>query len=477
MTKKRKWIMPVCLLLVFLLLLGLYFILKRKNASEEEAESSKIQVLSVESGKVEKFSFQTEDESASFSKKDDEWKNDDDKEFPVDQDALETLLESITSLEAERKLENVDGLSEYGLEDPSDTITVQDERGTKNEILVGNKNQSTGDYYISLQNEPNTVYVVSEDLASLLPENVMELAESESYPSAASSDVVEIKVDKTQGSYDLKLNKDTSEWEVTGENGITYSAEYQNVSSLASSLTGIVYSGLMDYSADDLSIYGLDQPAAVIYLKYEEEKETEEDSSTVSASSEEEEPEIVEKEMTLYVGNQDEDGNYYVRMDGSSQVHTVAKDSLSTVMENNSVSYWSSSIGYISVNNLKSVEISYQGEIRAIQRRTEKTGNEDGEEETTVTYVSGETTLDTDKTEDFLYTAASISAQSKDPSLEAPKSAEFTMTVNTESETFTVSYTSYNENFYLAVDSEGRTGLVNRNDAEKLIEEYQAIWS
>ena len=125
MTKKRKWIMPVCLLLVFLLLLGLYFILKRKNASEEEAESSKIQVLSVESGKVEKFSFQTEDESASFSKKDDEWKNDDDKKFPVDQDALETLLESITSLEAERKLENVDGLSEYGLEDPADTITVQ----------------------------------------------------------------------------------------------------------------------------------------------------------------------------------------------------------------------------------------------------------------------------------------------------------------------------------------------------------------
>ena len=58
-----------------------------------------------------------------------------------------------------------------------------------------------------------------------------------------------------------------------------------------------------------------------------------------------------------------------------------------------------------------------------------------------VTYTSGGTLLDEDKTEDFLNSASGISAQSKDPSLSASETAEITITVETESETFTVSYT------------------------------------
>ena len=253
---------------------------------------------------------------------------------------------------------------------------------------------------------------------------------------------------------------------MTGEDGISYSAEYQQVSSLASTLSGMVYSGLMDYNAEDLSVYGLDQPAAEIYIRYKEEIE-----------EEEEEPETVEKNFTLYVGNQDENGNYYVRMEGSGQVHRVSSESLSSALENNSVSYWSSEIGYISMNNLKRVEVSYGGEIRTIERHSEEQEQEDGSTETEVTYTSGGTLLDEDKTEDFLNSASGISAQSKDPSLSASEAAEITITVETESETFTVSYTPYDENFYLASDKEGRPGLVNKNSVSELIEAYQAVWS
>ena len=284
---------------------------------------------------------------------------------------------------------------------------------------------------------------------------------------------------KARGSYTLAYEEEEANWSVTGEDGISYSAEYQQVSSLASTLSGMVYSGLMDYNAEDLSVYGLDQPAAEIYIRYKEEiEEEEEDSGTSSDSSEEEEePETVEKNFTLYVGNQDENGNYYVRTEGSGQVHRVSSESLSSALENNSVSYWSREIGYISMNNLKRVEVSYGGEIRTIERHSEEQEQEDGSTETEVTYTSGGTLLDEDKTEDFLNSASGISAQSKDPSLSASETAEITITVETESETFTVSYTPYDENFYLASDKEGRPGLVNKNSVSELIEAYQAVWS
>ena len=177
------------------------------------------------------------------------------------------------------------------------------------------------------------------------------------------------------------------------------------------------------------------------------------------------------------MGNQDENGNYYVRTEGSGQVHRVSSESLSSALENNSVSYWSREIGYISMNNLKRVEVSYGGEIRTIERHSEEQEQEDGSTETEVTYTSGGTLLDEDKTEDFLNSASGISAQSKDPSLSASETAEITITVETESETFTVSYTPYDENFYLASDKEGRPGLVNKNSVSELIEAYQAVWS
>lgn len=466
MKKKSKWNRMIYLAVIFALLLLLYLFLKNRNEKAEEAESSGMDVIQMDASSIVNFSFKIGDNFAEFSKDVDEWKNQEDSEFPVDQEAVETLLNDLLSFTAKRKLEAVDGLSEYGLEDPSNTIRLTDESGTETEILVGSRNQSTGDYYVSLAEAPNTVYVTASDLSSILPGSVMELAESEAYPAVSSSDIVEIQVKKEQGSYTLAYEEEEANWSVTGEDGISYSAEYQQVSSLASTLSGMVYSGLMDYNAEDLSVYGLDQPAAEIYIRYKEEIE-----------EEEEEPETVEKNFTLYVGNQDENGNYYVRMEGSGQVHRVSSESLSSALENNSVSYWSSEIGYISMNNLKRVEVSYGGEIRTIERHSEEQEQEDGSTETEVTYTSGGTLLDEDKTEDFLNSASGISAQSKDPSLSASEAAEITITVETESETFTVSYTPYDENFYLASDKEGRPGLVNKNSVSELIEAYQAVWS
>ena len=157
MKKKSKWNRMIYLAVIFVLLLLLYLFLKNRNEKAEEAESGGMDVIQMDASSIVNFSFKIGDNFAEFSKDGDEWKNQEDSEFPVDQEAVETLLNDLLSFTAERKLEDVDGLSEYGLEDPSNTIRLTDESGTETEILVGSRNQSTGDYYVSLAEAPNTV--------------------------------------------------------------------------------------------------------------------------------------------------------------------------------------------------------------------------------------------------------------------------------------------------------------------------------
>ena len=118
----------------------------------------------------------------------------------MDQEAVETLLNDLLSFTAERKLEDVDGLSEYGLEDPSNTIRLTDESGNGDRDSGGEPEpEHRGLLCFLWQRRPNTVYVTASDLSSILPGSVMELAESEAYPAVSSSDIVEIQVKKARG--------------------------------------------------------------------------------------------------------------------------------------------------------------------------------------------------------------------------------------------------------------------------------------
>ena len=482
---KKKWAKPMILLCIFLILVILYLALRSKNQQEEEAENAGIPILEMDSDSVTEVSFQINGEQVQFAKEEDTWVNANQSDFPVNQDKLIDLVADLTDTEADRVLSDVENLSEYGLEEPANTIVLKNADGEEKKLLVGSQNQGTGSYYLCLGANTSTVYVTDTDVSGNLPSNIMELAQSDSYPEISSTNVLEMRVDKSEGSYDLVKNEETTDWEVTGEDGTVYSAEYQTARSLASTLSDISYASLVDYNAEDMSLYGLNNPAASVYVKYEEEVEQEEsdssssssDSSAVSSSSSEEEPEMVEKEVTLYIGNQDTDGNYYVRLDGSSQVNTVSADTISTILDSDSISYWDTSIGYEYVKNMKSIQVTYQGEMKTIERTAEETEDEEGNTEETVTYTSGETTLDSDKVETFLSGMVSITAQSKDPDLTTTQDPEISITVVAENQTFTVTYAPYDSNFYLAIDSEGRPGLVNKNDVNEMIEEYSAIWS
>ena len=97
MKKKSKWNRMIYLAVIFALLLLLYLFLKNRNEKAEDAESSGMDVIQMDTSSIVNFSFKIGDNFAEFSKDGDEWKNQEDSEFPVDQEAVETLLNDLLS--------------------------------------------------------------------------------------------------------------------------------------------------------------------------------------------------------------------------------------------------------------------------------------------------------------------------------------------------------------------------------------------
>ena len=53
-----------------------------------------------------------------------QWQTDGDETFPVEQDSVEKLAETLTAREADRKLENVENPGDYGLAEPAFSLTA-----------------------------------------------------------------------------------------------------------------------------------------------------------------------------------------------------------------------------------------------------------------------------------------------------------------------------------------------------------------
>ena len=142
-----------------------------------------------------------------------------------------------------------------------------------------------------------------------------DLAQSESFPSVTSTNITEVEVNNGGNIYTLTKD-DSSNWQVSDNTGKGYSAEYQTVSTLNSTIAGMTFAGLADIQTEDLGRYGLEHPAAVIHVTYTEEVEaekTEESESTDSSGGESDEGaqnETVIKELDIYVGAQDEAVSY-----------------------------------------------------------------------------------------------------------------------------------------------------------------------
>ena len=463
---------------------GVKTYVSHQEQKESEAESEEnTSVFTASADDIKSLDFMVDDTETTFEKKDDSWVKKDDTDFPVNQSTLDSAASSVTSVESDRVLEDVDDLAEYGLDSPANTIKIvtksEDEDGddTTTTLYVGDENSSTSQYYVRKDDE-KTVYLVDSSCVEPFTKTLYDYAQMEDFPAISSTDTItKISVDG-DNSYELKKDADTSVWSVSA-NGEEDKADSATVSSLVSSFGSMAYNSMADYKCEDKSKYGLDKPYSTITVDYQEKVETSDDNAETSDSEtpdSAETTEMVDKQLTILVGNEADDSNRYVMVNDSNEVYTMSEETLSALTDKTEEDFWDMTVSYVSVNSLAGLKVNYQGTDYKVNASRETSTDEDGNDTETVTYKLDGADLDETTFTTFYNKLINMAAQKRltekyDPDGDAELTVTFT---EEDGDTLEVSYYSYDTNYYAAV-VDNKVYLVNKMNVKELFTAFESV--
>ena len=464
---------------------GVKTYVSHQEQKESEAESEEnTSVFTASADDIKSLDFMVDDTETTFEKKDDSWVKKDDTDFPVNQSTLDSAASSVTSVESDRVLEDVDNLAEYGLDSPANIIKIvtksEDEDGddTTTTLYVGDENSSTSQYYVRKDDDEKTVYLVDSSCVEPFTKTLYDYAQMEDFPAISSTDTItKISVDG-DNSYELKKDADTSVWSVSA-NGEEDKADSATVSSLVSSFGSMAYNSMADYKCEDKSKYGLDKPYSTITVDYQEKVETSDDNAETSDSEtpdSAETTEMVDKQLTILVGNEADDSNRYVMVNDSNEVYTMSEETLSALTDKTEEDFWDMTVSYVSVNSLASLKVNYQGTDYKVNASRETSTDEDGNDTETVTYKLDGADLDETTFTTFYNKLINMAAQKRltekyDPDGDAELTVTFT---EEDGDTLEVSYYSYDTNYYAAV-VDNKVYLVNKMNVKELFTAFESV--
>ena len=523
MKKSTKLVSAVVVLAV---LGGVYvglntYVTKEESTESSSEEESKTEVYSVKTDDIKSLEFIIDKKDTVFEKKDDSWVKKDETAFPVNQTTLDSAASALEKVEADRVLENVDDLTEYGLDSPSNSVTVTTDDGTT-KFNIGDENTSTNQYYIVKDDEDSTVYVVSSSTVTPFMNSLYDYAQGEDFPTIDSSTVKKVQVSQDEDSYILEENSDGATWDVSTDGSDKETADTTAAGNVTSGLGSLAYDQFVDYNAEDLSKYGLDKPYATITVDYQEEVEndssdesesdseasesvTEDDTdstedtsgdgidSTASDdgssgdSSESEaaadssddgdstETTTVDKQLVIYVGDNADDGSRYVTID-NKQVYTMSTDTLSAIIDKKASDLWSLIVNYQSVKTLDQLQVTYAGDAHTVNVSRETSTDDDGNETETTTYKLDENEIDSTTFTTFYNKLVNMAGQKRltesyTPVADAEMKVVFTDTDNNQT---TVTFYSYDTNYYAAV-VDNKVFLVNKMTVKEMFTAYETL--
>ena len=481
---------------------------QEQKESEEDSEESTT-VFTASTDNIKSLDFMVDDTETTFEKDDDSWVKKDETDFPVNQTTLDSAASAIASVDSDRVLEDVDDLSEYGLDSPSNTIKIvtksdeEDGDDITTTLYVGDENSSTSQYYVRKDDDEKTVYLIDSSCVEPFAKSLNDYAQMEDFPAISNTDTItKISVDG-DNSYELSKDEDTSTWSVKGSED-EEKADSATVSSLVSSFGSMAYSSLADYKCDDKSKYGLDKPYATIIVDYQEEvadddtqddttasgETADEDASSAEENSDdakqdtesddedssEEETKMADKQLTILVGNETDDSNRYVMVNDSNEVYTMSTDTLSALTDKSEEDFWDMTVSYVSLNNLESLKVNYQGSDYKVNVSRETSTDDDGNDTETVTYKLNGSDLDETTFTTFYNKLINMTAQKRltdkyEPDGDAELTAIFT---EEDGDTQEVAYYSYDTNYYAAV-VDNKVYLVNKMNVKELFTAFESV--
>ena len=449
-----------------------------QEKKESEEEDTSVELTNLSTDNITSVAFTAGQDNVEFDKKDDTWSEKSDADFPVNQDTVNSAVGGVASLSAAQEISDVEDLSEYDLDSPQNEIKLTTDDGDT-VLQIGMENTSTSQYYVKKSDDDKNVYLVDSSAVEPFMGTLYDFAESGTFPSVTSSTITEVKVDKEDG-YELTQDPDNLFWNIS-DGKTSERADTDKAGTVTSAIGSLSYDSFVDYNCTDDSKYGFDDPYAVITAKYTEEEAVEDESSTDSDTeddSKEAETKTVDKEITIYVG--DETGSdRYVKVNDSKEVYTITEDSLTDILDSTVSDFYSLSVNYLSVNSLDSPEVKTpDGDhtVTVTRETTKDSDDEDAEETTTVSYKLDGADLDDTTFTTFYNKLINMTAQQRlteDYTPEGDPAYTFVFKDTDGNET-TAEYYEYDTNFYAAVVGD-KVYLVNKMNIRDMDDAYQEV--
>ncbi len=413
MTRTKKL---VGLLAVLALLIGATIavtVLTRETEDTTE-ESITYTVLEVDSDSVTALSWTTAQETVSLSKTDDGWEDPDDPALPVDADYPDTMVSTLSCITAGRMIEAPESLADYGLEDPNFTVTITAD--ATYELAIGNETSLGGEVYVSIGD--GNVYLADSTLLTAFDYGRYDIISYESIPSM--TDITSVTVSAGETVLTLCYLE---------ESGIAYSDDYvwfcssdgeyltlgtSETESFVGNITGLSWLTCVDYDAQELSDYGLDNPSVTVTIEYietvtVETSETDEDGNAITEERQD------EATFTLELGSTTDEG-CYARLAGSGMVYLVSAALPDTLMYTTYEELRTTEVFIMDWDDVTGFDVVLDGQTYSITMTTETVvveSEDSSEEETTaeetVFRLNGEA-LDTDSVDALLTSLTDLSS-------------------------------------------------------------------
>lgn len=257
----------IFLLLVLVVLVGAVFAV---NAiTKEESPETGIQDLSevivaIDPDTVTSLSWSC-DEEISFHRVDAGWEYAADANFPLDESGITDALNMLKSITASKMIENVDDWNQYGLDVPVCTVTITAD--TSYTLAFGAEASVSGGRYFSIGD--GNAYIVDKNYMQPFSRDLYDLLVMESIPQMDSITALEIKTagNTLNISYAENSSKSYSDHYVWFLNDNALDTELTG--RLVSDLANLSWKKCSNFHASDLSIYGLDTPAATVRAEYD----------------------------------------------------------------------------------------------------------------------------------------------------------------------------------------------------------------
>ena len=287
-----------------------------------DTESSAVFTLDANSVTVLSFRYTG---SLSFERDNGTWYSDDDPDFPLDGTRIDRMVSAISSISAERTIDDPAALSEYGLSDPICQVTVSTGSGEESVLSFGNEAELGGSRYMSTGD--GKVYLVDKNIIDSFDCGLYDLVTKELLPDM--SNIVSFTVESGDSHYELDHIENS---------GLAYSDDYvwfykdgddyltldtALTKAFTGKITWLTWGECVNYKAndDDLKAYGLADPAAVVKVNYIESSEvatnmTDSSGSTIYDTQE------TEHTFKLEIGSYLDD-KCYARIAGSQMVYLI----------------------------------------------------------------------------------------------------------------------------------------------------------